>query len=743
MTHGLMNPSDSLARQNQKLLKIVQTLMQRAEQSPDTSGVAYAQFERAALLEEEVRTRTRELEHALDLLNTSNARLADATAQAEAARANLANAIETVQEGFALFDADENLVLCNSRFGKHMRDVHAEFKPGLPFADYVRIVSTSPHLELPEGDTAAQWAARRMARHKEQHVVFNARMAGDRWLQVSEHRTRDGGTVVLQTDVTDMMLLERQERDRLLDDQARLIKATLEHLNQGVCIFDNTARLVGWNRRVGELLSIPLGRFHLGLPFSTIFEQLSRKVAFANSSDATALTNWTARNGPRAPLSFELELDRDRTLAVFAQHMPDGGFVISFTDVSAERAAIRAISQVNETLEQRVTERTLELQDALAEAERANASKSRFVAAASHDLLQPLSAAKLYLTSLESDLSDPDQQERLAKAGNALHSVEHILGALLDISRLDSGRAAVHITDIPLGALLSQLRDELAPMAHDKGLDLRVIPSNITVQSDATYLRRILQNLLSNALRYTDAGRVLMGVRRRGNSVSVEIRDTGPGIPEEQHDKIFDEFHRVNAAASPAEGLGLGLAIVDRACRLLGHPLQMTSNAKSGTIFRVDLPRSTAHPTLHAANPAPAPDTISQRIILLVENDPDLRNALTLTLENWGADVIACSGAQEALALLKEIDIAPDLALVDYHLDDGALGTDLIRQLHARYGQLPSCVITANRAPSLPQECARIGATLLTKPIQPQELRESLNKSRDLMAQNDTVVIPT
>ena len=568
---SLINPADSLERQNEKLLTIVDTLMRRAEASPDSSGVAYAQFERAVMLEEEVRARTLELERALDLLNTSNASLAQANAAAEAARANLANAIETVQEGFALFDASENMVMCNSRFGKHMRDVHHLFKPGLPFADYVRIVSQSPYLELPDGLTAEKWRARRMLRHKEQHVVFNARTAGDRWLQVSEHRTRDGGTVVLQTDVTDIMLVERQERDRLLDDQARRIKATLEHLNQGVGIFDTEARLVGWNRRLGELLSIPLRRFRLGLPFRAIYDQLSRTVSFQDATDAVALSDWAAHKGRRAPLSFEVTFGEDRTLAVFAQHMPDGGFVISFTDITTERRAMRAISHVNETLERRVKERTLELQDALAEAERANASKSRFVAAASHDLLQPLSAAKLYISSLESDLDAPDQRERLSKANGALQSVEDILGALLDISRLDSGRVTVHEARIQLGELMEQLHHELAPAASQKGLRFTLRPADHSVTSDATYLRRILQNLIGNALRYTENGRVLVGTRIRGDKVVVEIWDTGPGIPAEQQQKVFDEFHRVDAAASPAEGLGLGLAIVDRACRLLNH----------------------------------------------------------------------------------------------------------------------------------------------------------------------------
>ncbi|MBO9401379.1 PAS-domain containing protein [Shimia sp. R9_3] len=728
---SLVDPADTLERQNQKLLTIVDTLMRRAEASPDSTGVAYAQFERAVMLEEEVRARTLELERALDLLNTSNASLAQANAEAEAARANLANAIETVQEGFALFDANENLVMCNSRFGKHMRDVHHLFKPGLPFAEYVRIVSASPYLELPQGTTSEDWQKRRMIRHREQHVVFNARMAGDRWLQVSEHRTRDGGTVVLQTDVTDMMLIERQERERLLDDQARLVKATLEHLNQGVGIFDREARLVGWNRRLGELLSIPLRRFRLGLPFRTVYDQLSRIVTFRNATDAVDLFEWSAHQGRRAPLSFEVALGEDRTLAVFAQHMPDGGFVISFTDITTERRALRAISQVNETLERRVQERTLELRDALAEAERANASKSRFVAAASHDLLQPLSAAKLYLSSLENDLEAPDQRERLVKATGALQSVEDILGALLDISKLDSGRVAVHESRIPLNELLQQLHSELSPAAAEKGLRFDLRTADLSVTSDATYLRRILQNLMGNALRYTNAGRVLVGTRQRGNTVVVEIWDTGPGIPPEQHQKVFDEFHRVNAAASPAEGLGLGLAIVERACRLLKHPLELHSTPGRGTRFCVTLPLAAVHETPPPTEvlPTQSSEPLTHRIVLLVENDEALRQAISMTLENWGADVLSCGSDVEALDLLREIDIAPDVVLADYQLDNGATGTDLISILRELFGPLPACVISANRSPDLSALCAALNAPLLHKPLDLEALQDALQNA--------------
>ncbi|WP_374015574.1 PAS-domain containing protein [Phaeobacter sp. A36a-5a] len=763
MTQGLIDPRNSLERQNEKLLKITATLMRRVEQNTDASGLAYAQFERAVLLEEEIRSRTRDLERTLDLLNLSNAKLAEANRETEAARANLADAIETVQEGFALFNPQDVLVMCNSRFGMHMPDIHARLRPGLAFEAYVNLVSGSSALSLPAGTTAAEWAARRLARHQDRSVMFNVRMTGNRWLQVSEHRTSDSGTVILQTDVTDIMRLQHQERERILDDQARLIRATLEHLNQGVCIFDQQARLVGWNRLMGELLSIPISRFRIGSRFERIFEHLRAEFTFEQADMADQVTLWTRpkadpapdipseriRSGPaiRAPLSFDVQQGMTRVLTVFMQEMPDGGFVISFTDVTAERTAARAMSEARDTLEQRVLDRTLELEDALQAAERANASKSRFVAAASHDLLQPLSAAKLFVAALQSELPTGGSRETLNKAANALDSVETLVSALLDISRLDSGRATRHVTSVDLDDLLLQLHDELRPMADAKGLSFRLRLSQTRVLSDVTYLRRILQNLISNALRYTSRGGVLVGIRPRRDTVRVEIWDTGTGIPDEDRTLIFAEFQRLNATVSAADGMGLGLAIVERACGLLGHPLTLRSRVGRGTVFAVDLPRDTAR--LHqshqselsgarmaevapsgTASPDPAAVPLGQLIALLIVTDPDLRHALTLTMEQWGIDVLPCASEEDARALLTEIDVTPDVLVIDLQLGADQNGAEVITRLNRDLGALPACLISADRRPQVARLAQNTGARLFTKPIQPEQLRSFLDDLR-------------
>jgi two-component system, sensor histidine kinase len=724
----LINPADSAERRAEKLMTIAEALMRRVEQATDDSGAAYAQFQRAALLEDQVRDRTQDLGRALDLLNESNARLAEAMREAETARQNLSSAIETVQEGFALFDLEDRLVMCNSRFAMHMPDVHSALHPGLAFADYVAMVSRSPHLSL-EGETGAGWADGRMRRHKDRHVIFNVRMTGDHWVQVSEHRTADGGTVILQTDVTDIILAERHERGKLLDDQARVIRATLDHINQGVGIFDAEARLVGWNGRLGSLLSLPMGRLRIGASFEAVFSRLPMQFEGMTQS---ALLDWVGEQG-RHPLEFAVRRGEELILDVFAQGMPDGGFVLSFTDVTAERAALSGLSRANETLEARVMERTLELEDALAHAERANASRSRFVAAASHDLLQPLSAAKLFISSIGGDGLEPGAQVALEKAQNALMSVEGLLDALLDISKLESGKAAVSVGAVSLGRLMRTLAEEFAPMAAAKGLTLAVVPCSATVESDPAYLRRILQNLIGNAIRYTMHGRVLVGARRRGGVVRIEVRDTGPGIPEDAQNDIFKEFHRLNARASASEGMGLGLAIVERACALLGHPLGLTSEVGRGTCFMVQVPVSDT-----AATPFPSEPpqrrrgpVAADKIAFLVENDAELRRALGLLLEKWGMTVLEAASGEEALALIDEIGILPDIFIVDHQLGEGMTGIELLSRLRAAHGRVPARLITADRGGELQELAVLAGIQILYKPIDPRALEAAVSQLQD------------
>lgn len=729
LASSLLDPADPPERQREKLLAITEVLMRRVEQVTDDSGAAYAQFQRAAMLEDQVRARTRDLERALDLLNQSNARLAEANRETEAARQNLADAIETVQEGFALFGPDDVLVMCNSRFGMHMLDLRDHLKPGLSFDEYVQRVSRSRYLALPDGETPQDWAVKRRRRHQDRHVIFNVRLIWDRWLQISEHRTAARGTVIIQTDVTDIIRLEREARERMLDDQARIIRATLDHISQGVCIFDAERRLVGWNQRLGDLLAIPMQRFRLGVGFGTLMERLEREVQFGEGMTAQRFADWVMGGPGRPALNFELKHGM-LILQAYAQEMPDGGFVVSFTDITAERMARAALAAVNETLEARVMERTLELADALADAERANASRARFVAAASHDLLQPLSAAKLFIGSIEAEQLAPFAREAVTKAQNALDSVEGILGALLDISKLESGRLAVNPAPVRLDRILNPLREEFAALAAAKGLRLTVMPCSAMVISDPAYLRRILQNLIGNAVRYTREGRVLVGARRRGGMIRIEVRDTGPGIAEEDQDAIFREFHRLDAPASASEGMGLGLAIVERACAALGHPLGLQSDLGRGSCFMLQVGRAEGQGEVVPPAPRPAqgqPQGTQDRIAFLVENEPDLRRAMTLLLEKWGMSVLDAANGEEAAALIEEIGILPDVFLVDHQLGEGMSGLEFIGLIRARYGAVPSCLITAERSRDLAAACVAQDVRQFLKPIDARALEAWLS----------------
>ncbi|WP_136443625.1 PAS-domain containing protein [Pacificoceanicola onchidii] len=733
---SLVNPADSVERQNEKLIKIAESLMKRVEYGSEPSGAAYEQFERAALLEKRVRERTLELERTLNLLHESNAQLAAANDETEAARRNLADAIETVSEGFALFDSAETLVMCNSRFCRDFRDTVRDLSPGLAFSQYVDQVSRSRYLALPQETSARTWADKRLRRHRDRHVMFNVELAHDRWLQVSEHRTANGGTVVLQTDVTDLIRLERQERDKLRDKQTRMIRATLDHLNQGVCIFDEKARLVGWNEKIGTLLALPARRMQLGASFFALLDRLGDDIVFTRGLTQEGFSNWARQDRPREQISFEIRRSGSITLQIFGRGMPDGGFVISVTDVTTEREAAQKLHELNEILEQRVMERTLELEDALSAAERANASKSRFVAAASHDLLQPLSAAKLYIASLADRSTDSAETVVLAKTESALNSAEAIIDALLDISKLDGDGVSFDVGTVALNDILRPLVDEMEVLALNKGLELRLVGCSLSVESDPAYLRRIVQNLLANAIRYTEQGRVLLGVRRRGGMARIEVWDTGPGIAEEDQNSIFEEFKRLDAGASDNDGLGLGLAIVERACARLGHPIGLWSQPGVGSCFMVNLPLAGQAAPRDPAKPRMArPVSLAHAgmITLLVENDPQMRRAITVLMESWGVHVIEAEDAASALTLLEDIEISPDAMVLDHQLGAGASGLDLYRTISESLGPLPCAIISADRTPELAAACEDAGATFLQKPIDRQKLSALLEAAAGRM----------
>lgn len=360
------------------------------------------------------------------------------------------------------------------------------------------------------------------------------------------------------------------------------------------------------------------------------------------------------------------------------------------------------------------------------EAETANRSKTRFLAAASHDLLQPVNAARLSLSALGDLALLPEAQVIAGQVERGLQTIEDLIKTILDISKLDAGFVRPELRPVFLPDLLAGLAASFKPFAERKGLRLAVRCPDVTVTSDPLLLRRILQNLVSNAVRYTDAGGVLLAARRREGSVRVEVVDTGCGIAPEECGLVFDEFYRGRAPAGAAEdpGLGLGLSIVHRMAQALDHPLALASRPGHGTRVALTLPPS-AVPA--AAEPAAVATKLSGARVLVVENDAATAEALTRLLRTWGAEVSTHRDLAGVRAAVAAGAAPPDALILDYHLDEGACGLDVAAYLRGRQSDpLPVIVATGDHTAAIERHVAGIGAELMRKPIKPAQLRALL-----------------
>lgn len=360
-------------------------------------------------------------------------------------------------------------------------------------------------------------------------------------------------------------------------------------------------------------------------------------------------------------------------------------------------------------------------------AEQANAAKTRFLAAASHDLRQPIHALGLLFATLADRMRDEGAAPVLKQIDGAVDAIDSMLNSLLDISKLDAGVVRPEVGPVEVGDLLERLNDEYQPIARLTGNRLRVRPSSAMAQSDAAMLQRILTNLVSNALRYTANGRVLVGARKCGNSIRIEVYDNGPGIPSHALDDIFLEFHQLgNPERDRRKGLGLGLAIVKRLADLLGHKIEVRSTVGRGSRFTVTLPLSPA--SRRAATLSPATATVGAdlhgRRVLVLDDDVAVLEAMRSLLERWGCDVVTTSTPEEAEAEVMSDAGPPDMLIVDYRLRRHASGIDTIERLHQLVGnRIPALVITGDTAPDRLREAQESGYPLLHKPVKPAQLR--------------------
>lgn len=422
--------------------------------------------------------------------------------------------------------------------------------------------------------------------------------------------------------------------------------------------------------------------------------------------------------------------------------------------IEDNRGPAYALTRTAAVLEREVISRNRDLEKALTElaeinaelsrarevADEANRAKSRFLRAASHDLLQPLSAAKLFLSHLEDISTDPMQGALVGHLTATIDSAEELIRALSDIARLDSQSFQMNRAPVAISRLFRRLIVDMQPLATSRGIDLRFVASAVTVESDPVYLRQIAQNLITNALKYTTGKKVLVGIRHEGDGVWLEILDQGPGIALKDQDRIFNEFERLSRSDQP--GTGLGLSIVRSACRQLGHALELRSHPGRGSSFRVRLPLRGAVCQLSSldgpdAGTEPTPADFAGRRILVVENDPAMRRAFVFLLAGWGMEVESADGieaAREAVA-----DIAPDVLLTDYRLDGDETGIQTIVALNRELGRrLPALIVSAESPEAIRAEAAVLpeGALIdvLEKPVIETRLRRAMRAALRLSA---------
>ncbi len=803
------------------------------------------------VLAEQVRERTEALNRALVELQTSNQLLREARGRAETAHHHLIDAIESISDAFVLFDDRQRILLYNRRFRAMWGSRQERIRRGMSLTDIKRLAISSGLVV--EEHTSPD------------HERTLYRLDDGRWVQVSERPTREGGQVILYTDITEVKQHETERREQAVAQKSHLLQRTMDNLSQGVAVINAAGELELWNGRFLELTGLPALEAHR--PFAEVMQ----------ASEVSLLTP-ASHNEDWPVHELEQRLADGRVLEVRTHPMPAGGYVNTYTDITEryryaetlreserwirlitdqvpaliayiskdltyeftnrvydewygwprgamlgqsihsvhndehfrllepyierafagesvtfevaehntagqERYMLRsyvpnrqpggevvgifvlirditerrrtaeALHQAYQNLERRVRERTAELtavnsqlreeigeraraearlREAKREAEQANLSKTKFLAAVSHDLLQPLNAARLFTSALQEHQVPPASAGLIRNVSNSLEDVESLLGTLVDVSKLDAGVIKPDVTSFAVADLLDNLAAEYRQIAGSEGLTLDFVPSSALVKSDPQLLARVLRNFLTNAIRYTASGRVLLGCRRRAGVLSIEVWDTGAGIAEDKLGEIFQEFKRGAPVRSTQDrGLGLGLAIVDKIVRMLGHRIRVSSREGHGSCFAVEVPyaRSVARPREQDQVCALLPgDHLTGARIWVVDNDAAICAGMRTLLEGWGCRVVTALSGDDLARQVDTVRGEADLLLVDYHLDNGHTGDELVRELNARRSSpLPVLMITANYSNDLKQQMRDLGQMLMHKPVRPMKLKTAMS----------------
>lgn len=727
-----------LEAENERLRKIRDALIVRVESGSAHKPEPYAVFEHSVVLAEQVRERTEALNQTMDELKGSNKALSRAREEAETTRQRLVDAIESIADGFVLFDHQHRLVQCNSRFRSYWQHSGVEVPPtGASIAE-VKEQAVRSGLVVEEHVNASS-----------EGVVFL--LANDRWVQMTERPTREGGLVVLYSDITDVKNSEMARRIKALEESERWIRVVTDHVPALIAYVgaDMTVQFCNkvyeaWYGRQGES---PLGKHLQEVHQSELYQRLLPHVE-------------KVLEGSSVNFEFEETNDTGESRYMLRAYVPNvdteghvTGFFVLIRDITDRRKTALALEQAYDDLERRVKERTAaltglnnqlrqeideraaveaRLRDAKMDAERANLSKTKFLAAVSHDLLQPLNAARLFTSALLEHSFGPKAEGLVRSVSTSLDDVENLLGTLVDISKLDAGVIKPDIMAFDLRDLLNNIAREFRQMAMAEGLTLDFVASSAIVESDSQLLARILRNFLTNAIRYTGEGRILLGCRRRADHLLLQVWDTGPGIPADKLTEIFQEFKRIRpAGAQPDKGLGLGLAIVDKISRMLGHEVTVSSVEGKGSVFSVKVPTGKLLPKRPTPDSERAVSThsgLGGARIWVIDNDHAICQGMQTLLEGWDCQVISAVSLEDLERQLDPAESPVDLILADYHLDNDENGVDVVANINGRrHCPAPVVMITANYTNELKQHIRELGYVLMNKPVKPLKLRSALN----------------
>lgn len=642
----------------------------------------------------------------------------------EAIRHNLdllRTTLDHISQGIGVFDRAQKLAAWNDRFFDLL---------GLP----ANMAENGVPLPTLVGDGASDLAAT-LASGATGSRILERRRPDGRVIEIRVDPMPDGGFVATCTDVS-----ERVRAAEALRDSERAIRIYTDNVPVLIAYVDREERYRFTNMPFRRALNLPQQH----IDGHTVREMLSpeRYNRLKPHIDA-------AFRGQRQ--SFETEFPtNDAKIEIahgtYIPHIDERGNVLGFflmyQDITERRRADAALRAAYEGLERRVAERTAELQLAVqeleasrAQAEAANLGKTRFLAAASHDLLQPLHASRLFTAALAE--REPDNP-LVGKIDHGLGAVEVLLDTLLDISKLDAGAVQPEIRPVALEPLFDSIASFFAPLAARRGVTLKVVPTSATISTDPALLRRVLQNFVANAIRYSSPERanrrVLVGCRRQGNQIRIEVCDNGLGIPADKRHVIFQEFARLESNGDAAErGLGLGLAIVERIAHMLNNPIGLHSVVGRGSIFGITVPRAAVEPQQALAPlalPPIAAGSLSDIFVLCIENEAGVREAMTTLLEGWSCQVAAVATIAAARQTVAAAGRSPDIILADLHLDEGSPdGLDAIAQLRRDWGlHLPAILITADRSQETRHRADDMGVDVLHKPVKPAALRALISQ---------------